>query len=85
MAQNLDDHRRILDRRKDDQGAAALRTGSDIDGEQANEVSQVLVRVENTLYGILPEDPWNIEIQLFFRNTSIFLASVSRKTSLFFL
>ncbi len=52
---------------------------------ESNEVSQVLVRVENTLYGILPEDPWNIEIQLFFRNTSIFLASVSRKTSLFFL
>ncbi len=85
MAQNLEDHRGIFDRRNERQGAAALRTGSDVDGEYANEIGQVLVRVENSLYGILPEDPWNIEIQLFFRNTSIFLASVSRKTSLFFL
>lgn len=85
MAQNLDDHCGIFDRRNERQGAAALRTGSDVDGEHENEVGQVLVRVENTLYGILPEDPWNIEIQLFFRNSSILFASVSRKTSLFFL
>jgi hypothetical protein len=37
VAQNLDDHCGIFDRRNERQGAAALPTGSDVDGKHAFE------------------------------------------------
>ncbi len=37
MGENLDDHRGIFDSRKEGQGAAALRTGGDVDGEDSFE------------------------------------------------
>ena len=37
VRENLDDHRRILDRREDGQWPAALRAGGDIDGEDTFE------------------------------------------------